>query len=145
MMKLSSFLSRYPGLVTVGKTMGILIAVILLSALFVYERFHIAQIAQSNETLQDQIKELNRTREFLDSKASKRASLDRIGLTAERDFGLRTPRPEQIAWFPDTFTVVTESAPLAQRMVNRLRRLHGDLRLPTLGASTAVAGDEGSR
>ena len=60
-MKLWAFQGRYAGLVSLGKTIGILPLIINLAAAFVLERYRVARVAIDTEELEREVRQLRKS------------------------------------------------------------------------------------
>jgi hypothetical protein len=74
-MHLSAFTTRFAGLISLGKTILILLVVINLAAAFVLERYYIARVAVENDELQAEVEQLRRNRDYLGSKVDLAGSI----------------------------------------------------------------------
>jgi hypothetical protein len=119
-MNLKAFQGRYAGLVSLGKTVGILLLVINLAAAFVLERYRIARTAIEVGKLEDEVKQLHKNR------------------------SLKPPHPEQIVWLSDSDFASIRSS-IARRAIERLDFLYANLNIPGLGVTSAVAKERAAR
>jgi hypothetical protein len=141
-MNLKAFQGRYAGLVSLGKTVGILLLVINLAAAFVLERYRIARTAIEVGKLEDEIEQLHKNRAYLESKILNLESLDHVGSIASEKFSLKLPHPEQIVWLSDADLPRIRNS-VIRRTIERLDFLYANLNVPGLGVTSAVA-EEGA-
>jgi cell division protein FtsL len=143
-MNLWAFHGRYARLATIGKTVGILLFVILLASAFVLERYHIARVAVDNGRLSDEVELLQKNRDYLQSKVSHLESLEQIGAVAKERFGLTTPRPDQIVWLSTSDGYVKAGPTVVDRALRRLEYLYSELPAPFVTRSSALASERSS-
>jgi len=136
-----AFHGRYAGLVSLGKTVGILLIVINLAAAFVLERYKIARVAMQNEVLQKECKQLRKSKAYLHSQISNLESLDRISSIASDNLGLRVPEPDRIVWLSIPDSHRTGSGSVFARAVERVSFLCESLPVLRLTSSSAMAGE----
>jgi cell division protein FtsL len=136
-MHLSAFTTRFAGLISLGKTILILLVVINLAAAFVLERYYIARVAVENDELQAEVEQLRRNRDYLGSKVDLMQSLERVKEVAGVKFGLGTPQPDRIAWLVPSTGNDDNRHSIVSRTIGRLHHLCENLDLPFV--STAVA------
>jgi hypothetical protein len=141
-MNLKAFQGRYAGLVSLGKTVGILLLVINLAAAFVLERYRIARTAIEVGKLEDEIEQLHKNRAYLESKILNLESLDHVGSIASEKFSLKLPHPEQIVWLSDADLPRIRNS-VIRRTIERLDFLYANLNVPGLGVTSAIA-EEGA-
>jgi hypothetical protein len=137
-MTLKAFQGRYAGLVSLGKTVGILLLVINLASAFVLERYRIARTAIEVGKLEDEVEQLHKNRAYLESKILDLESLDHLGSIATEKFSLKLPHPEQIVWLSDADFAPIRSS-IARKAIERLDFLYVNLNIPGLGVTSAVA------
>jgi cell division protein FtsL len=141
-MNLRAFHGRFAGLVSLGKTVGILLIVINLAAAFVLERYRIARTAIEVEQLEQEVTQLHKKKAHLQSKVSNLESLDHIGSLALDKYSLKLPHPNQIVWLA-VLDVSREDGPsTVSRTIGRLAFLYTGLHIPSVAPSSASA-DEG--
>ena len=143
-MNLKAFQGRYAGLVSLGKTVGILLLVINLASAFVLERFRIARTAIEVGKLEDEVEQLHKNRAYLESKILDLESLDYIGSIASERFSLKLPHPEQIVWLSDSGFSPTRNS-IVRKTIERLDFLYANLNIPGLGVTSAVAKEGAAR
>jgi hypothetical protein len=143
-MNLKAFQGRYAGLVSLGKTVGILLLVINLAAAFVLERYRIARTAIEVGKLEDEVEQLHKNRAYLESKILDLESLDHLGSIASERFSLKLPHPEQIVWLSNSDFAPIRSS-IASKAIERLDFLYANLNIPGLGVTSAVAKDGAAR
>lgn len=143
-MNLKAFQGRYAGLVSLGKTVGILLLVINLAAAFVLERYRIARTAIEVGRLEDEVEQLHKNRAYLESKILDLESLDHLGPIASEKFSLKLPHPEQIVWLSDSDFAPIRSS-IARKAIERLDFLYGNLNIPGFGVTSAVAKEGAAR
>lgn len=141
-MNLKAFHGRYAGLVSLGKTVGILLLVINLSSAFVLERYRIARTAIEVEELEKEVRQLRKRKAYLQSEVLNLESLEHLGSIAVDKYSLKLPHPDQIVWLSDSNLYVAETKSIVVQAVRRLDFLCASIRIPTLGRST-VSADEG--
>ena len=142
-MKFWAFQGRFAGLVSIGKTVGILLLVIGLAAAFVLESFSIARIGNDIEKLEENIEQLSKNKVYLQSKITHIESLDHIELIASAKYGLKIPHPDQIVWLSDSSSATSGTCSLWQRTINRLGHLYADIKIPMIRGAKAVAAESG--
>jgi len=130
---------RFAGLVSIGKTVGILLLVIFLAASFVLERYHIARVAIDCGRLEGEVKQLHKDKAYFQSQVSQLESLDNVGSVAAERFGLGIPHPDQIAWLSDSVPGASPGRSIFTRAMNRISYLYADLRMPSIARSSAAA------
>ena len=143
-MNLKAFQGRYAGLVSLGKTVGILLLVINLAAAFVLERYRIARTAIEVGKLEDEVEQLHKNRAYLESKILNLESLDHLGSIASERFSLKLPHPEQIVWLGDSDFSQTRSS-IVRKTIERIDFLYANLKIPGLGFTSAVAKEGAAR
>jgi cell division protein FtsL len=140
-MRSLAFQGRYAGLVSFGKTVGILLLVIFLAASFVLERYHIARVAIDCGRLEGEVKQLHKNKAYLQSQVSQLESLDNVGSVAAERYGLGIPHPDQIAWLSDSVLSAPQGRSIFRRAINRISYLYADLRMPSVARSSAAASE----
>lgn len=143
-MDFKSFQIRYAGLISFGKTIGILFIVINLASAFVLERYTVARVAMEVKALEDETSRLRRAKEYLHSKVSHLESLERISTLAGEMCGLRSPSPDQIVWISEDDLLTGNQKPLINRTIDRFRHLYAELPVPAFSVSSATADEGGS-
>ncbi len=144
-MNLRAFQGRFAGLVTLGKTVGILLIVINLAAAFVLERYRIARTAMEVGQLEEEVKQLHKKRAYLQSKVSNLESLDNIGSTALERYSLKLPHPDQIVWLAVPDANDRHSPSLIGKATARLGFLYTSLPIPKLVSSRTAADERTAR
>ena len=144
-MNLKAFQGRYAGLVSLAKTVGILLLVINLASAFVLERCRIARTAIEVEELEKEVKQLRKKRAYLQSSVSNLESLERLGSIAVEVYSLKLPHPNRILWLSELDLPVSESGSIVLEAVDRLDFLYASLVMPNLGRSSASAGERITR
>lgn len=144
-MNFKAFQGRFAGLVTLGKTVGILFIVMNLASAFVLERYRIARTAIEVEKLERDVGQLRQCRAYLQSRVSNLESLEHLGAAASSQHSLGLPRPEQIVWLEDSNLVLPGEASVFSRAFDRLGILYSNLNVPSIGRSEAVAGGGAAR
>ncbi|MBU2624187.1 MAG: cell division protein FtsL [candidate division Zixibacteria bacterium] len=134
-----AFQGRFAGLVSFGKTIGILLLVIFLAASFVLERYHIARVAIDSGRLEGEVKQLHKNKAYLQSQVSQLESLDHVGSVAAEKFGLGIPHPDQIAWLTDSVLGSSQGRSVLTRAINRIGYLYAGLKVPSVVRSSAAA------
>jgi len=142
-MDLKSFQIRYAGLISFGKTIGILFIVINLAAAFVLERYTVAHVAMEVKSLEDETTRLRRAKEYLQSKVAHLESLERISLLAGEMCDLRSADPDQIVWISKDNLFANNQKSLIDRTVDRFRHLYADLPIPSFSVNTVSASEDG--
>lgn len=141
-MNLKAFQGRYAGLVSLGKTVGILLLVINLASAFVLERYRIARTAIEVEELEKEVKKLREKRAYLQSDVSNLESLEHLGSMAVEEYSLKLPHPDRILWLAESDLPGSDGGSFVLKAVERLNFLYANLRMPSLNHSSASA-DEG--
>ncbi len=144
-MKFRAFHRQYARLVTIGKTVGILLIVIMLASAFVLERYYIARVAVDNGKLHDEVELLQKNRDYLQSKVSHLESLEQIGAVAKEKFGLTTPRPDQIVWLSLPKEEYDSNPAIVERTLHHLEHLYSELPIPFFVRSESRASGRSSK
>ncbi len=144
-MDIKAFQGRFAGLVTLGKTVGILFIVMNLASAFVLERYRIARTAIEVEKLEREVGQLRQCRAYIQSKVSNLESLEHLGAAASDQYSLGLPQPEQIVWLEDSNLAPFGKASVFSRAFDRLDILYSSLNIPSIGNSEAVAGGGAAR
>jgi hypothetical protein len=140
-MKLNAFHGRFAGLVSLGRTVGILLIIINLAAAFVLERYRIAHAAIEVEELEREVRLLHKKLAHLQSKTSNLESLEHIASVAQEAYSFRLPHPDQIVWLADSCITVRHDRSVIRDALDRLDYLYASLRIPGVDHASAVAGE----